>query len=125
MTPYRRSPGGRFMLLGMGLFFLTFGIGTVISDPGLILRVSAIIAMLGACAIVVSVALSLSRNEDNLKLTFWLCVFPFLVWLIGPEIWKSIYEPGPVRTISFVLGVISLLMASDPRPQIEEKPVEN
>lgn len=121
MTPYRRSPGGRLMLLGMGLFFLTFGIGTVISDPGMILRVGAVISMVGVCAIVVSVGLSLSRDEDNLKLTFWLSVFPFLVWLIGPIIWDSLYEPGPTRTVCFVLAIISLLMASDPRPQVPAK----
>lgn len=119
MTPYRRSLGGRLMLLGMGLFFLSFGIGTVISDPDTALRAFTLLVMLASTAIIFAVPISFSTDVHIPKTVFWLCVFPFLVWLVGPLIWDSIGVPGAVQNLLFGMGVVGLLMASDPRSSNE------
>ena len=115
MTPYRRSKGGRLMLLAIGLFFISYGIGIFISDPGIALRAFAVIVMAAITIMIFAVPISFSNNAYTGKTLFYLCVFPFLVWLIGPEISKSLFGPGTVRTLCLTLGIISLLLASDPR----------
>ena len=115
MTPYRRSKGGRLMLLGIGLFFLSYGIGIFISDPGTALRAFSLIVMAGITVMIFAVPISFSNNAYTGKTIFNLCVIPFLVWHIGPEISKSLFGPSTVRTFCMCMGIISLLLASDPR----------
>lgn len=115
MTPYRRSKGGRLMLLGIGLFFISYGSGIFISDPGIALRAFSVIMMTGITVMIFAVPISFSNNAYTGKTLFYLCIFPFLVWLIGPEISKSLFGPSTIRTVCLTLGIISLLLASDPR----------
>jgi len=115
MTPYRRSLGGRLMLLSMGLFFLSFGIGTIISDPDTALKAFVLLVMIASTVIIFAVPISFSTDAYIAKTVFWLCVFPFLVWLVGPMIWDSIGVHGIVEKFLFGMGVVGLAMASDPR----------
>ena len=122
MTPYKRTTGGRLMLLSIGLFFLAFGNGVLISDPTLSLQVACLLLMASVTNVIFAVGLSISNTENAPhaeKFLFTLCVFPFLVWLVGPELVKTLWGPSTMRTISLILGILGLLMASDPRSSIE------
>jgi len=122
MTPYKRTTGGRLMLLSIGLFFLAFGNGVLISDPRLSLQICCLLLMVSLTNIIFAVGLSISNTENAphaAKFLFTLCVFPFLVWLVGPELVKTLWGPSSMRTISLILGIVGLLMASDPRGSVE------
>ena len=118
MTPYRRTPGGRLMLLSIGLFFLAFGNGVLISDPDLSMKIFCLLLMVSVTNVIFAVTLSFSQSSSDShagKFISSLCVFPFLAWLLGPELITGLWGPSAMRTACLVLGIIGLLLASDPR----------
>ena len=60
------------MLLSMGLFFLSFGIGTIISDPDTALKAFILLVMVASTVIIFAVPISFSNDAYIPKTVFWL-----------------------------------------------------
>ena len=104
MAPYHKSSSGRFMHLGMSLFFLSFSVGYLFPEPSIILHAFALIVSTASCFIVISTIISIANKIYLSRTIFYLCLFPFLMWLAGPEIWKSVTTPVTARFTAFLLG---------------------
>ena len=87
MTPYRRTPGGRLMLLSIGLFFLAFSNGVLISDPDLSMKICCLLLMVSVTNVIFAVTLSVSHSKSDSH------AWKFISSLVSSPSWFGSWAP--------------------------------